>query len=344
MRQRMMRRGAALVAGLACLYLQNACSALKTAKQPDARPANAALRSVPSGYPVPVGKRFRDRTDGPELVVIPAGSFIMGASEAETTREGRRAETAAYERPQHVVSLGTPLAVGRLLVTRKEYGAFVAATQRPAPPGCNVLDGKWQNETQRSYADPGFPQTDLHPALCVGVVDAEDYVAWLSTQTGHRYRLLHEAEWEYAARAGSSGARWWADDRSGLCRHANGADLSYDRAHPGDDKVNRSCDDGFAHSNPGDAFAPNAFGLHDMLGNVWEWTADCFVSSYAGATANASDDITTGDCTRRAIRGASWHNYPDALRSAARFWLPPDMRSSSLGFRVARLADASTHP
>lgn len=335
-RRRLMKRGATLIAGLACLWLQCACSALRTANQANAMLANAPLPGATSGYPAPVGQRFRDFADGPELVVIPAGSFTMGASELETTREGRRADTAAFERPQHVVSLARPLAVARLLVTRREYRAFVAATQRAAPPGCNVLDGKWQYETQRSYTDPGFSQTDLHPALCVGVADAEAYAAWLSAQTGHRYRLLHEAEWEYAARAGTSGARWWADDRSGLCQHANGADLSYDRAHPGDEKVNKSCDDGFAHSNPGDAFAPNAFGLHDMLGNAWEWTADCFVPSYAGAPANASDEITTGDCTRRVIRGASWHNYPDALRSAARFWLPPDMRSSSLGFRVAR--------
>ena len=265
----------------------------------------------------------------------------MGSSEAETSREGRRAETAAFERPQHSVALSRPLAVGRYLVTRKEYAYFVSATQRPRPPGCNVLDGKWQSEAGRSFADPGFAQTDLHPALCVDAPDAESYAAWVSHETGHRYRLLHEGEWEYAARGATATTRWWADERTGLCQHSNGADLSFDRAHPGDDKANIACDDGFAHTNPGNAFPPNAFGLYDMIGNAWEWTADCFAPNYANAPGDASVAIPDGDCGRRAIRGGSWHNYPDVLRSAARFWLPPGMRSSSVGFRIVRLADNS---
>ena len=154
----------------------------------------------------------------------------------------------------------------------------------------------------------------------------------MTARTGHRYRLLHEAEWEYAARAGTTASRWWGDEHKAICAHANGADQSYDRAYPGDAKSNVSCDDGFVQSSPVDAFPANPFGLHDMIGNVWQWTADCFVADPAASLEGA-------DCTRRAIRGGSWHNFPDALRAAARFWLPRDLRSSSVGFRIVRLPD-----
>jgi formylglycine-generating enzyme required for sulfatase activity len=321
-----------------------ACTGCATHGGPTGAPAVAAVVAAP-GFPAAIGQRFRDAPYAPELVVIPPGSFIMGSTDAETTREGRRAETAAWERPQHRVDVATPLAVGRYFVTRGEYAEFVAATQRVTPDPCNVIDGgKWQPEMGRSFADPAFPQTDTHPATCVVVADAEAYAQWLSARTGHRYRLLHEAEWEYAARAGTSTSRWWGDERSTLCAHANGADLSYDRARAGEPAVNRSCDDGYVFTNPGDAFPPNPFGLHDMLGNLWQWTADCFVAGYDQASTDASADVVGGDCTRRAIRGASWHNYPDALRSAARFALPPTMRSASIGFRVVRLPDAPAAP
>ena len=301
-----------------------------------AGPAGAA-----PGYPVRVGQAFRDRPFAPELVVIPAGSFVMGSTEAETTREGRRPETAEWERPQHAVNVDAALGVGKYLVTRREFAAFVAATHRPMTRGCTVLDGTWQQEDAHGFADPAFAQTDLDPATCVAVEDAEAYAGWLSTATGHRYRLPREAEWEYAARAGTSTSRWWGDARDTLCAHANGADRRYAASYAADPHANTGCDDGFVHTNPGDAFPANPFGLHDMLGNVWEWTADCFVPNYRDAPSKASAEITAGDCSRRMIRGGSWHNSPDSLRSAARFWLPPGMHSSSLGFRIVRLPAAA---
>ena len=307
------------------------------------RDADAVERR--SAFPVPVGATFQDRSFAPQLVVVPRGSYLMGASADEAEREGRRAETAAWERPRHRVVVPTSLAVGRNLVTREEFAAFVEATHRPMTSGCMVLDaGIWQDEARRGYADPAFVQTDRDPAVCVAVEDAEAYAAWLSQTTGHAYRLLHEAEWEYVARAGSTASRWWGDDRTSLCRHVNGADLSYRALHPTDEHANATCDDGYAHSSPAGAFAANPFGLNDMLGNVWQWTADCFVPGYDHAPAVASTPITSGDCSRRMIRGGSWHNGPDALRSAARFWLPPGMHSSSVGFRVVRLPDGAALP
>jgi formylglycine-generating enzyme required for sulfatase activity len=316
----------ALVAALSALLLLSACA---TSNAP-----GGAGRRTP--FPAATGHTFRDASFAPELVVLPAGTFLMGSAEADALRDGRRAETAAWERPAHQVMVA-PMAVSRYLVTRTEYAAFVTATKRSNSDGCMVLDGKWQLEAQRSFLDPAFPQSAIDPAVCVVVADAEAYVQWLSAQTAQQYRLLREAEWEYAARAGSTGSRWWQGDVSTLCAHANGADQSYDRAHPGDSKVNTRCDDGYAHTNPGNAFPPNAFGLHDMLGNVWEWIDDCFVGDYRNAPPDAATQIRGGDCGQRIIRGGSWHNYPDALRTPTRFSLPVTMRSASVGFRVVRL-------
>ena len=168
------------------------------------------------------------------------------------------------------------------------------------------------------------------------IPDAEAYVAWLTKSTGHEYRLLHEAEWEYAARAGTAESRWGGDDPAALCRFANGADLSYDKARPGEPNTNKTCDDGYVFTNPVNAMPANPWGLHDMLGNLWQWTADCFTPKYSAGPSVATVAIAGGDCTQRVVRGGSWHNYPDALRSAARFALPNTLRSSSIGFRVLR--------
>ena len=300
----------------------------------------AAGSVLETGFPAAIGRSFRDQPYTPELVVIPTGTFTMGASAKEAARERRNAESAAWERPEHVVVVAAPLAVGRFLVTVGEYRHFVTATGRLHADGCTVLDrGEWQLQAQRSYANPAFAQTERHPVTCVTVADAEAYARWLTDETGFQYRLLHESEWEFAARAGTVTARWLGDERHSLCRHANGADLSYDRMRPGDPSVNRSCDDHFAYTNPVDSFPANPFGLHDMLGNLWQWTADCFVSDYRTAPAVASKPIEGGDCARRVIRGGSWHNSPDALRSAARYSLPVTMRSASIGFRIVRLAE-----
>jgi formylglycine-generating enzyme required for sulfatase activity len=290
-----------------------------------------------SPYPAGTGHRFRDRPFAPEMVVIPAGRFVMGATEAETTHAGRRAETAAWERPRHEVRVAMPLAVSRFLVTVAEYDYFVRASRYAVGRNCTVIaEGIWQAQSQRDYRDTGYAQTADHPVTCVTVADAEAYVGWLTKITGHQYRLPHEAEWEYAARAGTQESRWRGDDPVTLCQFANGADLSYERARPGEPNTNKACDDGYVFTNPVDALPANPWSLHDMLGNLWQWTADCFTPDYTAAPSVASLAITGGDCTQRVIRGGSWHNYPDALRSAARFALPNTLRSSSIGFRVLR--------
>jgi formylglycine-generating enzyme required for sulfatase activity len=298
--------------------------------------AGSFLMSSTSGYPVSVGSSFRDAPFAPKLEVLPAGAYMMGSTEAETTRENRAGGPAASEKPRHREVIEHPLAIGEYLVTVDEFNRFVKATHRMVFDGCQVdITGTWSLDPKRSYLDPAFTQGGRNPAVCVTWNDAEAYTQWLSAQTGHHYRLIAEREFEYAARAGTQTARWWGDSQADLCAHANGADQSFDRAYPGDKLSNKTCDDGFAATNPVDHFAPNPFGLYDMTGNAWEWMADCFRANYSPSTLSP-DEAT---CQRRSIRGGSWHNYPNVLRSATRFALAPTMRASSTGFRVARDPD-----
>lgn len=274
-------------------------------------------------------KTFRDARDAPLMAVVPAGTATLGSTEAETTREGRSPALAAFEHPQHTVTFAAPFAVGVAHVSVREFAAFVRATGRPMA-GCVVLiDGKWSDApiAAYSYASPGFRQRGDEPAVCVNWDDASAYAAWLSARTHAHYRLLTEDEWEYAARGGTATARWWGDGSDDICTRANGGDRDFAATMPSDKSANLTCSDGFARTNPSGNFAANPFGLHDMLGNAWQWTADCFA-----APGSAPPD----PCPARSIRGGSWHNSVATLRSATRFSLPPGMRSSSLGFRVMR--------
>ena len=281
--------------------------------------------------PYKPGDTFRDLPNAPLMVVVPAGHNILGSTEAETTREGRTGITASYERPQREVRFDRPFAVGAYHVTRGQFAAFVRATAR-VMDGCVVAkDGKWSDGPQAGYdfQHVGYPQRDDEPAVCVNWTDAQAYADWLSSRSHHHYRLLTEAEWEYAARGGTTTARWWGDDASAICAHANGGDRDYAATMPSDKGANLNCADGFARTNPVGHFPPNPFGLYDILGNAWQWVADCFTP--VPGTAPPS-----GPCTARSIRGGSWHNGNASLRSAARFSLPPTMRASSVGFRVMR--------
>ena len=161
------------------------------------------------------------------------------------------------------------------------------------------------------------------PVMNVSWEDARAYVQWLSRETGQRYRLLTEAEWEYVARAGTTTSRYWGQSEAGQCRYANGEDGF------------GPCPDGYENTAPVGSFQPNAFGLYDVLGNVLEWTEDCWNGDYSGAPTNGSA-WQAGDCSLRVLRGGSWGNYPRSLRSAFRFRNPVGDRNLSFGFRVAR--------
>ena len=266
-----------------------------------------ALRKMAVGPKV--GERFRDCAVCPEMVVVPAGSFLMGSLESE---EGRDDD----EGPVHQVRIDASFAMGVYEVTFAEWDAC------EEDGGC------------RGYSpdDEGWGR-ERRPVIHVNWKDAQAYVGWLSAKTGERYRLPSEAEWEYAAQGGTRTSRPWGKGESRQCRHANGADAAYKRQHTA--RTVASCDDGHVYTAPVGRYEQNARGLHDVLGNVWEWTGDCWNASYEGAPTDGSA-WDSGDCSRRVLRGGSWVNRPSVLRAANRYWNSTGSRFVNNGFRVAR--------
>jgi formylglycine-generating enzyme required for sulfatase activity len=261
---------------------------------------------------------IRDCPLCPALAVVPGGTFELGSPPGEVGREPR-------EGPRREVEIAA-FALGVAEVTRGEYAAFVAATGYPGGSGCWVHDGlSWSEREGFGWENPGFPQTDADPVVCVNADDVSFYLLWLGRLAGHRYRLPTEAEWEYAARAGSD-TRFphGADpEYAELCEHANGPGQE-----AGFEYRNQACRDPFAFTAPPEAFPANGFGLRNMLGNALEWTDSCYTPSHA---ENAPED-----CRYRVLRGGNWAGAPEHLRPAARGLNPPSARWSTNGFRVAR--------
>ena len=258
------------------------------------------------------GHRFRDCAGCPELVVVGTGSYMMGSPRGE---EGRDDD----EGPVHRVTIGEPIAVGVYEVTLGEFGRFVGEMGHSQGDGCWTYEGgKWEERSGRSWRNPGYSQTDGHPVACVIGNDAQAYIRWLSRETGEGYRLLSESEWEYVARGGAGTSWYWGDGTSEQCAHANGADRSVKRRYPDWKWDTASCDDGHVHTAPAGSFAPNGYGLHDVLGNVWEWVEDCWHDNYDGAPTDGSARTSGGDCSRRVLRGGSWYYNPRFVRSADR--------------------------
>ena len=281
------------------------------------------------------GAVFKDCDDCPEMVVIPTGQFVMGASPGEEERENLHKDFRDRSQPQHRVEVRR-FAAGKFSVTRAQYEVFVSATGRKSD-GCYVWTGsKWEIDLAKDWRNPGYAQDERHPVACISWDDASAYVQWLSQKTGKSYRLLSEAEWEYAARAGTTTYRYWGDDGNFSCSYANGADETAKAQVPGASNwAVATCNDRFAYTSPVGSFQPNRFGLYDMLGNVWQWTQDCWNPSYSGAPTDGSA-WTGGDCSQRVLRGGSWFSLPQYLRSAFRYWGTAAGRDVKLGFRVAR--------
>lgn len=262
------------------------------------------------------GEVFRDCPDAaacPELVAIAPGAFVMGSPDDEAGREDD-------EGPARELTLAKPLAVGRFEVTFAEWDACVAAG------GCGG----------RRPDDRGWGR-GRRPVIDVSFDDAQAYLAWLSGKTGRSYRLLGEAEWEYVARAGDRGPNPWNDRDAKACGFASLHD-EVGRERNGSDWAAAGCSDGHAQTAPVGTFAANAWGLHDMLGNVAEWTADCWSDDLAGHPADGTA-TGFGDCSGRALRGGSWQEYLDGMRYAARSPAPRGARTGYDGFRVARDLD-----
>jgi formylglycine-generating enzyme required for sulfatase activity len=260
---------------------------------------------------------------------------VMGSPAGEEGRDDN-------EGPQHRVTIARPFAVGRLEVTRGEWARFVTATGHKAEGGCYVWEWKmWAGaelklEADRGWRDPGFPQQDDHPAVCVSWKDAKAYAAWLARETGEPYRLPSEAEWEYAARANTETRRYWGEDGADSegCRYANVADQTAKERFSG--LRTMACRDGHVFTAPTGSFEPNGFGLRDTLGNAWEWVEDCYYDSYNNAPSDGEPRIEEY-CPSRAVRGGSWDVGPWLLRAAKRHPLAPEARDNGSGFRVARV-------
>jgi len=246
------------------------------------------------------GDSFKEcAQDCPEMVVVPAGTFEMGSPQSEKGHD-------QDDVPQHPVTIGKPFAVAKYEVTYADWDACVKGG------GCN---GYKPN-------DYGLADANKVPVLNVNWDDAKAYVAWLSLVTGKTYRLLSEAEYEYAARAGTTTAYPWGDDIGTSNADCNGCGSQWDNKRPA----------------PVGSFAPNKFGLYDMVGNVVEWTEDCWHANYINAPKDASPWLTEtgGDCKSRVVRGGSWSGAPGDLRSANRGRLSTDFRYDDLGFRLVR--------
>ena len=276
-----------------------------------------------------IGHVFRDCDHCPELVVIPPGTYRMGSPASE---EGRDED----EGPRHRVVVANAIAVGTAEVTRGEYARFVRETGHSGEDSCRTFEGgKWKLRSGRDWRDPGYDQTDRHPAVCVNWDDAQRYVAWLSRETGEAYRLPSESEWEYAARGGTDTSRHWGDGARIQCRYANGADEALKNRYRDRREAIGSCGDRHVHTSPARRYAKNGFGLFDVLGNVWEWTADCGNDRYDEAPADGSD-WARGNCSLRILRGGSWYSEPSSLRSANRLLNRAGLRNGNVGFRVVR--------
>ena len=262
------------------------------------RVAGQSVLSTPSLQP---GETFSDPLSaggqGPQMVVIPAGSFRMGCVSGQGCFD--------IERPVHDITIPQAFAVSKFEVTFEDYDRY----------------------THPNRVDSQGWGRGLRPVINVSWSDAQDYVEWLSRQTGQTYRLLSEAEWEYVARAGSSSAYSW------------GSEIGTNRANCDDAEGDFGvCGDQWENTALVGSFLANAFGVHDMHGNVNEWVQDCWHGNYAGAPSDGTAWVNA-DCGHRVVRGGSWLNYPRFLRSSFRGWNPSGERGDYLGFRVARTLD-----
>ena len=274
--------------------------------------------------PIP-GTLIRDCATCAAMIVLPAARFEQGF--AATDRGA-----LPYEKPQHSVTIARSFAMAADLVTVEQYRQFIDATGH-ATQGCETYDGSWKYRAQNNWQDPGFAQSGLHPVTCVSWSDAVAFAQWLSSKTGHQYRLPSASEFEYAARAGGETVYPWAANGSNACGFANVADASAARRYPGWTAF--ACDDGYANTSPVGSFKANPLGLNDMLGNVFQWTLDCWHADYRGAPVDGSAR-TDGDCSERELRGGSWFTSPSYVRANYRNHFAADYRTSSVGIRLVR--------
>jgi formylglycine-generating enzyme required for sulfatase activity len=292
------------------------------------------VRGTADGYFMPGNGQtewFQDHSHGPEMVVVPAGSFLMGSPPDELEREHF---LSGVESPQHRVTIAKAFAVGRHAITRAQYATFIGLSgYRPHGPVYIQKGNIDVFDADASWRNPGFRQQDNHPVVCVNWDDAIAYVTWLNIETGKTYRLPTEAEREYFTRAGTTTPYWW------------GTAITPDQANYRGDLVYRGGGTAGVYRQatvPVESFAANPWGLFNVHGNIEEFCLDDWHDTYHAAPDDGSAWMDEGDTKRRwdlrmgTQRGGSWYNHPSCLRSAQRGLGSPEYRCDRNGFRLVR--------
>lgn len=248
-----------------------------------------------------------DGPEAPQLVLVPPGEITVGPKPGTKGLRGN-------EEPRKRVRFAKPLLVAKYPVTVGEFERFLAQTGYKAPNQCwTYEDEDGHIRDGRGWRNPGFAVLPGQPVLCVTMAEVKAYIAWLAKTTGHTYRLLTEAEYEYVNRAGTTGDFWWGDEVGNNHANCDGCGSLWDNRR----------------TSPVGSFPANPFGLFDTTGDTWVWTSDCFVDAKTPLLAN-------GGCTEHVIRGGAWHGTPPGSRAFSRFHHTPDTHSATLGFRLAR--------
>ena len=315
----------------------------------------ASARAAPAAFENALGMQF---------VLVPAGEFLMGSDESPDAlatafplHERRRFVELGDEAPVHRVRITRPFYLARHEVTVGQFRRFLALSgyvpesvadgtggygyRRDYDPSASARGDAFDGRDPRySWSNPGFAQGDDHPVVNVTWNDAAALASWLSRTEGRRYRLPTEAEWEYACRAGSRSRYHAGDAPAALARTANVFDADSAKNWPRWRAFALDAHDGFAFTAPVGSFAPNAFGLYDMHGNVWEWVADWYAADYY-ARSPTDDPPGPADGSERVRRGGSWHTWPLYARASYRNWNSARTRYTLVGIRLLREADAA---
>lgn len=258
----------------------------------------------------------------------------MGAAPGENQRYQVPSTESGRDEPQHKVTFDKPFALGKVDVTYGQFADFARTAGFQPRAGCQIVSGNnWVPSLRTNWEAPGYPANDNDPVVCMNMLEITAYLRFLENRTGKAYRLPSEAEWEYAERAGTTTAFYWGDDPKGACVYENVGDESLGQKYGIRNPI--PCNDGFPDVAPVGSFKPNAFGLYDMAGNIFVFTADCWNENYAGAPADGSA-WKGGDCSRHVVRKGAYGN-PHAwmFRSANRDAEGDIVKRNRFGFRVA---------
>ncbi|MCI5144241.1 MAG: formylglycine-generating enzyme family protein, partial [Candidatus Electrothrix sp. AR3] len=288
---------------------------------------DAGIKEIVEQEPVWFRDPLKKGDFGPAMVPIHGGTFSMGDIQGQGEKD---------ELPVHIVTVDD-FSLGRYEVTVGEFRQFVEDTGYEPKEGCYVDEektGDWKEVKGAGWDNTFFAQSDDQPVVCVSWDDVQAYVAWLSEKTGEEYRLPTEAEWEYAARAGTETARYWGDEPEAACGFANVGDAALGLYYP-EKKDLHDCLDGWVNTAPVGNLDGNAFALHDMLGNAWEWTSDWYGEEYYKKSP-VNNSLGPQKGVSRVLRGGSWFSAPIFVRSAIRFRFVPANRYDNFGFRLAR--------